>query len=388
MFSAGVDGPILGRGFHLGIVDDPHKSWESSHSAIEREAVVRWFGSTFISRQDPGNVIVVIGHRMHDEDLSGWLMSQQPGIWQLFRFPALAEKGDALGRAVGEPLCPDLISKEMLESIKAGGISDEWWEAMFQQNTTGYAPGRLYERYHQPTHVRAELCDLRDELPLQIDIDFNRNPGMHIEIGQYDPQKDFFTVRHEIHGPYMKLDPALESVSRVLKNVYGRWRWPKLQIFGDATGTQERAETTLTAYQQVEAWARGLRKVFGMELAWELCVPAANPPVRTRIDTFNAALRDGSGDSHFACHPDCRRLIADLRDMREDEQGLEDKRDTRLSHASSATGYRIAWLRPVEQAWRNFRVTATAPRHPLPTGRLFSGQQINLPPLGRYRKMF
>jgi hypothetical protein len=35
--------------------------------------------------------------------------------------------------------------------------------------------------------------------------------------------------------------------------------------------------------------------------------------------------------------------------MKEDEQGLEDKRDQKLSHSSSAEGYRVHWIRPLQR---------------------------------------
>jgi hypothetical protein len=332
--------------------------------------------------------MAVLQQRFHPEDLSGYLMTTFPGKWKNFCFPAIAEDGDVLGRARGEALCPSRYTIEQLNELR-DGMYEAAWEAMFQQHPERHSPDRLYHRYDEPIHMRADVY-LRDDLPLQVDFDFNRNPGMHVEIGQYDPMQDLITVRHEVHGSYMKLDAALTETTKLLKNTYGKWRWPLLQIFGDATGRQERAETTRTAYQQVEAWVRDMQREFGCQIPYEMCVPAGNPPVRTRIDTFNAALRDNGGDVHFACHPDCRRLIADLRDMREDEQGLEDKRDTKLSHASSAVGYRICRIRPIDQPWKHYSPPKQEDRYTLPTRKIDEMMAGYKPPhtAGRYRTAF
>lgn len=341
LYAAGVDGPLLGRGFHLGIVDDPHKDWESAHSFVEREKTIRWFGTTFFSRQNPGAVIVIIQQRMHDEDLSGWLISQQPGRWKIFSFPAFAGKNDPLGRAEGDVLCPELYSRQTLLDIRSGGLSEAWWEAMYQQNPQAIGGGKLYEEFDKAVHVDPTI-ELRPGLPLQVSFDFNRNPGMHVEVSQYDTIKDSINVSHEIHGPYMKLQASLDRLGELIRDT-GGWRYPQMEIFGDATGTQERAETTLTCYQMILEWAK--------KTGWpyRLRVPPTNPPIRNRIDTVNAALRDPDGDIHMKIHPRCTRLIVDLKEMRPDEQGLEDKRDAKLSHASSAIGYLICWVRPIRR---------------------------------------
>jgi hypothetical protein len=117
-------------------------------------------------------------------------------------------------------------------------------------------------------------------------------------------------------------------------------------VFGDPAGNQNRAEVTMTAWQQVHQkltpWmpSTASRSSFG-------CRPASIP-VRTRIDTFNAALCDAAGVVHYKLHPtNCPRLLADLKYLKADAQGLVDKSDEKLSHASEAEANRVARLRPI-----------------------------------------
>jgi hypothetical protein len=70
MKTAGVGGPITGRGANLVIIDDPHKNWEEAMSAQARERVVEWFNSTLYTRLEPNASIVVIQTRWHEADLS------------------------------------------------------------------------------------------------------------------------------------------------------------------------------------------------------------------------------------------------------------------------------------------------------------------------------
>jgi hypothetical protein len=339
MLSSGVGGGITGFGANLALIDDPHPTWESAMSVTERTKVVDWFKGTLYDRLEPRGTIIVLAHRWHEDDLPGYLIEEHSDQWDVVKFPALAESGDVLGRAEGEALCPERYSSDALNQIKlaSGALV---WSAKFQQNPLGFGSGRVYDRFEPGAHEDKTLT-IRDDLPLDVSFDFNRNPGMHVEIGQYDTKADLFTVVHEIHGPLMKLDAALIATKKLIDG-FGKFRWSTLRVFGDATGTQERAETTETAYQQVRSWLA----VSG----WphRVYVPASNPPIRDRIDTFNEALRDVDGEVHYKIHPiNCPRLRQDLKTLKADEQGLIDKRDLKLSHASDAEGYRLCQLRPL-----------------------------------------
>ncbi len=340
MLAVGVSGPVIGFGGDLIIIDDPHKNWEEAHSYTVRQSCIDWFGGTLYSRLEPNATIVIAMQRLHPDDLAGWLIENHPDPWEVVRLPAIAEAGDAMGRQPGDPLCPERYDTEALGRIRNGLATAGAWEAMYQQDPQSGGTGRLYSGFSEENIDKSLV--LRNELPLQIAFDFNRNPGMHVILGQHDPAADLLTAVHEIHGPYMKLAPALDAIENLVKGL-GGFRWREVHIFGDATGTQNRAETTMTCYEMILDWLKRMRWPYRMK------VPGRNPPVLSRIETFNAALRDVSGDIHYRLHPRCSRLLADLREMKEDEQGMEDKRDEKLSHASSAEGYRVHWLRPVRR---------------------------------------
>jgi hypothetical protein len=126
--------------------------------------------------------------------------------------------------------------------------------------------------------------------------------------------------------------------------VRNAWGFPELQVFGDASGRGQWSGTSQSCYDLVRQFLGSIGVPF------RLRVPPANPPVRDRIDTFNDALRDVRGDSHYRVHPYCVRLIRDLEGLVTDGSGLIDKHERELSHASDAEGYRVWRQRPIDRA--------------------------------------
>jgi hypothetical protein len=76
-YAVGVGSSILGRGANKVMIDDPFGSMEDAKSEVIREKVWKWFCGTIYNRLQPGAAIVLIGHRMHEDDLQGRLIEQK-----------------------------------------------------------------------------------------------------------------------------------------------------------------------------------------------------------------------------------------------------------------------------------------------------------------------
>ena len=346
MLTAGVGGPISGKGFNLGILDDPIKNWQDAHSHQVKTVLWDWFHSTFLTRAEPGASIIIAMTRWSDDDLVAKLQAEDPERWEVINLPAVAVEGDVLGRAPGEALCHERYTIERLMATRKE-VGQAAWDALYQQAPQAYGAGRVYENFSAANVDSAVV--LRRDLALHVSMDFNVDPGMHVVIGQYDNRADQFTATDEIHGPRMSVRAACDAFAAWLR-AHG-WAgpgsplpWPELHVFGDASGNSQWAGTSESCYdivkQRLNAW----------KLTYQVRHTKANPPVRQRIDTFNEALRDVECKVHYRCHPRCVRLIADFKELRTDVNGLEDKHDHALSHASSADGYRVDFLRPL---WRS-----------------------------------
>jgi predicted phage terminase large subunit-like protein len=135
-FGAGKMRPGFGGAV---IVDDPHKPGEAS-STVMREAVLAWYQNTLQSRLNkPETPIIVIMQRLHEDDLSGWLLKGGSGEeWEHLVIPARDEKARSFW--------PAQFPEDMLDRLEAsspyvyagqymqrpaplgGGIfKDEWW---------------------------------------------------------------------------------------------------------------------------------------------------------------------------------------------------------------------------------------------------------------------
>lgn len=145
MSTAGVGGPITGKGFHLGIIDDPHKNWKEAMSAAVRRTIQEWFGSTFYTRQEPPDASIVINHtRWCEDDLIGWILKNHSDSWILIDLPAIAEEDDVMGRVPGEALCPQRFPLAKLERIKQA-MAPAMWNGLYQQHPT-VKHGEIIER--------------------------------------------------------------------------------------------------------------------------------------------------------------------------------------------------------------------------------------------------
>lgn len=147
IYATGAEGSITGRGaggmqgrFQGAIViDDPHKPGEATSSTM-RQNVIDWFATTMESRKNsPGTPIILIKQRLHEQDLSGFLLGGGNGEhWEHLNIPAIMPDGTSFW--------PEQFPMETLERLKnsnsyvfagqmmqqpapiGGGIfKDDWW---------------------------------------------------------------------------------------------------------------------------------------------------------------------------------------------------------------------------------------------------------------------
>ncbi|MFD4795873.1 terminase large subunit domain-containing protein [Streptomyces anulatus] len=133
MVTAGVGGSLTGKGFSLGVIDDPFKGSDDANSPAQRQRVWDWYRSVFYTRRAPGASIVLINTRWHELDLSGQILDTEPENWTLIDLPALAlSDTDPLGRQPGEALWPEQYDEEELARTKRAVGERVWW-ALYQQ---------------------------------------------------------------------------------------------------------------------------------------------------------------------------------------------------------------------------------------------------------------
>lgn len=168
MLTAGVDGPVTGRGADLAIGDDLLKNWSEAQSEVKRNHVIDWVLSDLQSRLEPNGVMILIAPRYHELDITGYFLEYHGEDWRHIRLPAFAEAGDPMGRKIGEPLCPERFSKAQLLQRKAQ-MREDMWSAIWMQTAIppkGYIFDRKWWKYYRtpPTSF--------DEVSMSIDCSF------------------------------------------------------------------------------------------------------------------------------------------------------------------------------------------------------------------------
>ena len=171
-YAVGVGSNILGRGANKVMIDDPFGSMEDAESEVIREKVWKWYCGTIYNRLQPGGAIVLIGHRLHPDDLHGRLIEQMKAggdyadRWEIVNLPAIAQEPsdlndwliDPLGRKPGEALWKELFPLPALERIRRNSAFPRYWYALYQQNpipdegdmftVAEHRQARLHERRH------------------------------------------------------------------------------------------------------------------------------------------------------------------------------------------------------------------------------------------------
>ena len=158
---AGVGGPITGRGFSLGIIDDYCKNREEAESKTWRDKVWRWYTSTFYSRREGGmsaggkDRIIICATPWHEDDLIGRVLSrakEMGEVWHVIRFPAIKDGEDAgayestIGddpRKDGEALWDGRLCIKDLAKVRKLSPAD--WSSLWQCRPAA-AKGNIFER--------------------------------------------------------------------------------------------------------------------------------------------------------------------------------------------------------------------------------------------------
>jgi predicted phage terminase large subunit-like protein len=226
--SAGIGGPITGRGAKLVIIDDPHKNWEEALSAEARERVIEWYKGTLYTRLEPNASIVLIQTRWHESDLTGYLEAQ--GGWTVLRYPAIAEdEHDILGRPEGAALCPQRYTAEDLAGIRKE-IGSFIFAGLYQQRPAPLLGGIVKKDW---IDYYAELPEQIDEWLQTWDLTF-KSTGSSYVVGQVWARcaADYYLV-DQVRG---KMD-FIEQVKAIV-DLSARWPQAITKVIEDAADAQ------------------------------------------------------------------------------------------------------------------------------------------------------
>ncbi|MFN4868216.1 MAG: terminase [Cyanobium sp.] len=202
--AAGVDGPFTGKGYSLGIIDDPYKGPGDAASPALRQKLIDWLRSVWVTRAEPSSVLgpdgstlpnlsaqVVVLTRWDHQDVIGWLYEQElgeaPQHWTVLDLPAIAEEPTDRPqlpptctlipdwRQAGEALCPERFPLPELLKIRAR-LGAYWWAALYQQRPSPASGSIFLRQWIRPPFPREEAGEGRQRqyalLALSCDLSF------------------------------------------------------------------------------------------------------------------------------------------------------------------------------------------------------------------------
>src|ERR1700751_1597962 len=155
-------GVLTGRGADIILIDDPLKP-EEALSDAQRKAANQWYDTTLYSRLNDKRhgAIVIIMQRLHEDDLVGHVLAQEP--WEVLSFPAIAEADEehrietiweprCFRRRQGEALHPAREPLEVLDRIRRT-IGEYNFAGQYQQSPAplggGLVTAKWFKRYHE-----------------------------------------------------------------------------------------------------------------------------------------------------------------------------------------------------------------------------------------------
>ncbi len=187
LFSCGVGGAATGRGYSLGIIDDPIKNMDEANSVLHQKRVIEWYKSVFRTRSAPNGAIILVMTRWTQNDLAAYLideMKKDGEQWTVISLPAIAEEDDILNRPIGEPLWPDRFPKSELDAIKTS-IGSRIWQGLYQQNPTPSGGNIFHRNWFQYYKKLPEL----DRTFVSVDATFKDSKDSDYVVFQYWGQK-------------------------------------------------------------------------------------------------------------------------------------------------------------------------------------------------------
>lgn len=266
------------------------------------------------------------------------------------------------------------VRAKTYDSVRCGIITEEYYNSLRASYSPLFAMQELDalhvntkggRAYYAADRTNARLVSpWGDSVPnpsreLIIGADFNYQPAPCIwMIGQRGPDivgPDGINYSDCIHWFDEMCEDTEPNSYTMTKSLVGKYPGFFYQVFGDASGTRGS-----TSNMGVSDYRHMTNAFNDCSVLYSIDVDQANPRVKDRVETMNATLRNGLGQTRQTYNPvNCKEFHSDLNVVGWKPMvgtvklgRLDDAGDCRRTHATDGAGYAVFKLFPVGERAR------------------------------------
>jgi len=261
-------GSITGKGANIIFIDDPTDP-QRAFSEVERDKSIRYFAQTLSTRLNRPDIdmFFIIMQRLHENDLTGWLIANMPDAFEVISIPATSEgniiPSDLIRFYKDGLFFPDRFSKEVVSNLRLS-LGMYGYSGQMEQQPAPVEGGMIKKTYFK----------IIDSAPQQINWNYTID-GAYTENEKNDPtailaygMKDGNMYICNVESVWMEFPDLMKEVVR-----FTQWN-----------GYSNRSRIF------IEPKASGLPAVQILKRETMLNVIADKPPTTDKITRVNACL--------------------------------------------------------------------------------------------------
>lgn len=165
MKASGIKGSVMGEGGDYILIDDPHNP-KGAESDLDRESTIQNFElgwSTRLNNKKTGRIVIIM-QRLHENDLTGHLLSKELGYTHL-KIPSIAEERETIIfpvsqrtviREAGDYMHPERDGKAELDQAKID-LGPYGFSGQHQQNPSPSGGGMFKESMFEFVELPTEF---------------------------------------------------------------------------------------------------------------------------------------------------------------------------------------------------------------------------------------
>jgi hypothetical protein len=283
------------------VIDDPIKP-EDARSKVKRDAINQRFDTTIRSRTNSRNTpIIVVMQRVHEDDLTGYLLKTEPGEWEILSLPALKD---------GKALWHFKHTVQELQHLQK--INYYVFQTQYQQETKGVRTGgEFLKSFDISKHVNGVMYN--PDTTIGIAVDNNVYPYIAISIWQIEGR-----TQRQIHEiPAKDPNNTASKAGRLVVEYLDSLNYNDIVfIYGDQT-TENRNTIDDDKKSFLDKFIEEIRKKYVIRKR----IQTKNPPVAITGEFVDSILNAEYDGLKIEISESCTESIKDYNETKEDSEG-------------------------------------------------------------------